>query len=449
MTDKIKVHVVKYADCTNLTLRYVDPRTGKQVRRSSKTTNRKEARKKAAVWEDELNRNGGRARPSGNISWAEFRLRYENEVVAGLADKTALKVAGVFNVLERILPKVAGGKLRDMNHDRISELQRVLREQGRAESTIAGHLAHLRASLQWAADMEMIREVPKYKRPKRAKRSGGSSPMKGRPITGEEFERLIKAVPRAFVSYDKDGLPVKDTWPSVAVVELWRHLLRGLWWSGLRLGEALNLTWDATPGNLCVDLGGQRPILRIPGELQKSGRDEVCPVAPEFAEFLLATPSHERRGRVFRPTTKSGQIPTHEHVSKVISRIGNQANVVVNWETKLVAEKVLDAGGKPTGETKRVQKRVPKYASAHDLRRSFGERWSTRVMPQVLMTMMRHANVQTTMRYYVGRNAETAANAAWEAYSNNGPSTEMSTVDQKTAQQKEEACTISAYCERG
>ena len=29
-------------------------------------------------------------------------------------------------------------------------------------------------------------------------------------------------------------------WP----VESCRHLLRGLWWSGLRLGEALNLSWD-------------------------------------------------------------------------------------------------------------------------------------------------------------------------------------------------------------
>ena len=47
-----------------------------------------------------------------------------------------------------------------------------------------------------------------------------------------------------------------------------------------------------------------------------------------------------------------------------------------------------------------------KYASAHDMRRSFGERWASRVMPQVLMELMRHESIDTTLRYYVGRNAQ-------------------------------------------
>lgn len=151
MIERIRVHVVQYADCKNLTMRYVDPRTGKQKRRFAKTTNRKEAHKRAAVWEDELNRNGGASAPTSNLSWAEFRIRYEREVVSGLAEKTADKIAGVFNVLERTLPKVASGKLRDLNADRLSALSTSLREQGRAESTIAGHLAHIRAALSWAA----------------------------------------------------------------------------------------------------------------------------------------------------------------------------------------------------------------------------------------------------------------------------------------------------------
>jgi len=156
MTDRIRVHVVQYKNCRNLTMRYVDPTTGKQKCRSSKTDNRKEARKKAAVWEDELNRNGGASVPTGSLGWAEFRVRYEKEVVSGLADKTAEKIAGIFNVMERHLPKVATGKVRDLNADRLSTLATALRELGRAESTIAGHLAHIRAALQWAADMDII-----------------------------------------------------------------------------------------------------------------------------------------------------------------------------------------------------------------------------------------------------------------------------------------------------
>ncbi len=56
-----------------------------------------------------------------------------------------------------------------------------------------------------------------------------------------------------------------------------------------------------------------------------------------------------------------------------------------------------------------------KYASAHDLRQSFGERWAALVMPQILTQLMRHESIDTTMKFYVGRNAEKAADALWEA----------------------------------
>ena len=41
---------------------------------------------------------------------------------------------------------------------------------------------------------------------------------------------------------------------------------------------------------------------------------------------------------------------------------------------------------------------VNQCASAHDLRRSFGFRWSCRVMPTVLGKLMRHESIETTMR---------------------------------------------------
>jgi integrase len=57
-----------------------------------------------------------------------------------------------------------------------------------------------------------------------------------------------------------------------------------------------------------------------------------------------------------------------------------------------------------------------KYASLHDLRRSFGERWALRVMPTVLMDLMRHESIQTTMKHYVGQTAQTTADIVSEAY---------------------------------
>jgi integrase len=56
-----------------------------------------------------------------------------------------------------------------------------------------------------------------------------------------------------------------------------------------------------------------------------------------------------------------------------------------------------------------------KYASAHDLRRSFGFRWSEHVMPAQLKELMGHESISTTMKYYVGRNAENTATALYKA----------------------------------
>ena len=136
-------------------------------------------------------------------------------------------------------------------------------------------------------------------------------------------------------------------------------------------------------------------MLRIPAELEKGNQDRLYPVAPEFAEFLLATPEDQRTGPVFNPLSRrpwqSSRL-SNRQVSRIGSDIGKAACV-----------KVADKNGKV------------KFASVHDLRRSFGERWAPRVMPQVLMQLMRHETIETTMKYYVGHNAESTARALYAA----------------------------------
>jgi hypothetical protein len=78
-------------------------------------------------------------------------------------------------------------------------------------------------------------------------------------------------------------------------------------------------------------------------------------------------------------------------------------------------------------------------ASAHDLRRAFGLRWSARVMPAVLQQLMRHESIETTMRYYVGRDADALADALWEAVSGRSESTKSGNIgpqSDSTAQTK-------------
>jgi hypothetical protein len=43
-------------------------------------------------------------------------------------------------------------------------------------------------------------------------------------------------------------------------------------------------------------------------------------------------------------------------------------------------------------------------------------RAATRVMPQVLMELMRHESIETTLKFYVGRNAQATADVLWNAH---------------------------------
>ena len=367
MSETIKVTVVDYGK-THLMLRYVDPATGKQKHKTAGTAKHGEAVKAAGKWEAEL-REGRYVAPI-NTSWAIFRSRYESE--QGLSHSTGSreKTASVFNVLERIL---GPQKLTDLTAARLSYYQAKMRELGRTEATIKGNLSHIKAALSWAVRMGLLVKVPTIETPRRAK---AQKLMKGRPITGEEFERMLAEV---------EGVVGELAAPS------WRHFLSGLWLSGLRLRESLELYWDRDD-KLCVDLSGQHPMLRIPAAHEKGNQDRLLPMAPEFCEFLERTPEAERTGRVFRPQTHRPL--GSNRIGRRISFIGENARVKVNTTT---AGKV-------------------KYASAHDLRRSFGERWAARIMPQQLMELMRHESIDTTLRYYVGRNAQATAAVLWAAH---------------------------------
>jgi len=237
-------------------------------------------------------------------------------------------------------------------------------------------------------DADLVAKMPVMKMPK-------VSHAKGRAPTEEEFDRILKEVA---------NVVGKDAPPS------WTHFLKGLWWSGLRLSEAMDLRWSGDNlARFWVDLSGARPMFRMAATLDKTRRDRVFPVAPEFFDFLQETPARARRGFVFSPLpwgeSEADGRPSIERVGKTIAKIGDRAKVKVGLKKARVKQ---DDG------TFKVEE-VAKFATAHDLRRSFGVRWSNRVLPAVLMELMRHESIQTTMQFYVGRNAQTAADQAWNA----------------------------------
>ena len=376
--NEIKMTVVKFSDRPSLMLRYIDPVTRKVQHKSAKTRLKREADRAAAKWENELKEGIVNC---GNVTWDDFRERYENEVLARYKDTTDLKAQGRLNALEKHL---APRFVRDITSDRLSHFQMKLREEGLAEATIKGHLVGVMAALRWGARIGLLAKVPKVALPKRAK---ASQLMKGRPITGEEFDRVLAAVPKV-VGDDRAAS--------------WCHYLRGMYLSGLRLRESLELTWDS-PDKLMVDFQpGEYPMFRIPAAHQKSNVNQLLPMAPEFAEFLMATPESQRTGYVFNliARRKCGRRLGHYCVAQTVTKIGRKAGVKVKSDT------AKNGTGEPD----------IKFASLHDFRRSFGERWSQRVMPPQLKELMRHESIETTMRYYVGRNAQSTAALLWAAH---------------------------------
>jgi len=368
MSDEIRVYVVDYKK-KSLYMRYRDPVTGKQTARSTGVARRKEAERIAAKWEAEL-REGRYASPS-KTTWATLVDRYSAEYLAGLSEGTNTKVESMFSVVEQFMSP-SNLKLSQVDSRWVSQFRSAVRKAGREETTVDGHCRHLKAMLRWAKSQGMMNEVPHIDMSKRSK---NQKVMKGRPATEEEFDRMLDKA-ESVVGIDK--------------ADSWKHFLLGLWWSGLRLREAMSLSWYEYASGLVVDTSEKFVTIRIPGDGEKGGKSRVYPVAPEFAEMLLAVPESDRTGFIFNPRAlrvlNGKERASDAHAGRVAARIGKAANVVVDKK-----------GDKVT------------FASAHDLRRSFGFRWSRRVMPPLLQELMRHETIQTTMKFYVGQNAQSTA----------------------------------------
>lgn len=379
--ETIKVHICRQKGRTNLAMRYIDPDTGKQVWRTAGTANHTKALKAAAVWEAELRE--GRYQKKKRLTWLDFRDMYSDNVLDAMKESTAGNYNATLNVFER---EMSPQRLEDCTTAKLTAFVRELRRRHLSPATIARHLRQLKVALRWAYRQGLLNKLPEFDRIKQSKGA------RGRAVTGEEFDRLIAAVPSVV------GEPAAESWT---------FYLKGLDASGLRLTESLVLRWDDAPDAIVVDYSGRHPMLRVDASAEKANTHRLLPMAPEFAELLATVPTAQRRGRVFQPLNRDAlpYSPTRDSIGPIISQIGERAGVIVGQRTK------VDDDGNP--ET------VNKFASAHDLRRAFGFRWSRRVMPPVLKELMRHTEIATTMKFYVGVNAQATADELWRVAGSN------------------------------
>ncbi len=375
-------------------LRYVCPVEKREIRISTGCRDEVEAERQKAELEAKLLL-GLEARPGRHqvlgpdMDWSDFREQYRTLHLATVRDSTAFHAESRLDIAERILNPRWLGDVSDPNA--LQRLQARLlagdssrRSRPRSAHTVRGYMNCVLAALNWAYLQDWLPTPPKLRKLKTAK----MKVMKGRPITEPEFGRMLQ------VTAEVVGEDAADSW---------KHVLRGLWTSALRLDELMHVSWSDAGTIRPHWRDGQLPVLEIPAAMQKNDTEESIPLLPWFEALLLETPVDDRHGWVFNPLSlqlKAGRKVKHhrpdaEWVGKVIARVGKQAGIEV------------EPADTRTGRPK-------KYASAHDLRRSCGERLrNTGVPPLVICRVMRHSSWETTRKHYapgdVQRDAEVLA----------------------------------------
>lgn len=305
--------------------------SGKVLSKTCTGDRRKDCTREAMEWEAKLNSDGHVKAPR----LSEARARFEAEYLPSRRKATGEKFESCLNAFAQA---IGDPRLDTISERTFSDFSRLYGSKVKP-ATLAAALRHVKAFLRWAYRQRLIQRMPHIEMPKAINKA------KGRPLTGEEFERLLAKVPE---------VRRKDA-------EVWAYFLRGLWESGLRLSEGLALSWDA---EAAVSVGGMegRPHIRIEGEAQKGGKLTQTPTTPGFARLLEETPLEQRRGRVFKVP-----VSRREAAGKVLTELFRAAGV---------------------------------KGSAHDFRRSFATRWARRLPAQALQRLMRHSSLATTMTFY-------------------------------------------------
>jgi integrase len=325
-----RVRVVDYGRDA-LMLRAVNRDTGKVKSRKAGSGKRKDAQREAGLWEAELNTEGLIESPK----WSEAAVAFES-YLASRRPGTRARFRTALAAFSRVIgdPRMAA-----LTEAMLAEFVRVYSATV-APATTVTTLRHLRVFVRWAVRQRMSPRVIHFEMPRMGPKA------KGRPLTLEEVERgLAKA----------EAVRPKDA-------ASWRFLILGLWAGGLRIGEAVNLSWDAEAPARVEATGEGRFQIVLEAEAQKGNKKTVSPAAPEFAEMLQGVPQAERRGRVFKLATR---------------RIDNASQTVAQ---------IFKAAG--------VQ------GTAHDLRRAFATRWAPHLSAQHLQIAMRHGSIVTTLGYY-------------------------------------------------
>jgi integrase len=344
---RVKVWVQRFKDRPTLVLQWIDPETGRRKSKSARTADEKKAEEARADLESDLNH--GRYSDGSEISWEDFRERFDDEYAAFRRPGSQDRYGRALDQFEALChPK----KLRNVTAKLLTTYAAELRKMRgqkagskRSPVTVAYCLNVVRIALRWAVRQGYLQKLPEF--------PDIPVPRKGPPIIPTEtVERLLAA----------------------ARGDRQMHaFLLCAWLAGLRLGEALEL--EREPSDAAPWIDAVRGRIWLPAEFVKGNADQWVPLDPVLREALESVPGHGRK--VFRFTKPDGSPLKRSGIIARVARLCHKAGVRLSMKA---------------------------------LRKAFGSWYAPRVPAQVLQKLMRHSDIAITMGYYA--NVDDAVEAA-------------------------------------
>lgn len=355
--------VFKYnrADRPYYVIRWWDgPPENREGERSTKQKNKR----KAEAWAADFYKRLFEVDERDRLSWERFKHEFTTKRLPNIKSKATYRSA--LSSAGRVLkPK----RVEELDQDAFDRWGLTLVKQGKTAATAASYAKHLRAAMKWAARKKMIPAVPEIA-------TGSTDVMRGGPIPTEAFEKLMITLPGMFPGNKERAMA---------------RVLLAAWTIGLRRSEFFACHWDREDLIHPVGIDSKTPLLVFPASCHKAKRDMRVPLLPEATDLLRSTPKRLRYGPIFLPLRgPKREITTPDGLGSFFKRLSKKAGVINGRDPE---------SGKP------------RYATFHDLRKSFGERLihePTLTTPQVAL-LMRHAKIETTLSNYATVEAETVA----------------------------------------
>ena len=180
-------------------LRYICPVENRPIRVSIGSRDEGEAFRMKAELEAKLllgieTRPGKEKRAGPDMAWDDFREQYRVLHLTTVRDGTAIHAESRLDLAERILKPRTLGDVADPNALQRLQARFLAGEQSRrvkprSTHTVRGYMNSVLSAINWAYLQDWLPVAPKLRKIKTAKQKA----MKGRPITAEEFQKMLDA----------------------------------------------------------------------------------------------------------------------------------------------------------------------------------------------------------------------------------------------------------------